>query len=73
MRYKLDGWISDCKSVFRELLPKIFGSLSQFQEIQTGGWPREVLHMVKARTIKKWQLNTCDNFVNLGAQDFFVG
>ena len=29
--------------------------------------------MVKTRTIRKWELNTCDNFVNLGAEDFFVG
>ena len=29
--------------------------------------------MVKTRTILKWELNTHDNFVNLGAEDFFVG
>ena len=58
---------------FRGLLPRILGSSSQFHEIQIGGWPMEVLHMVKTRTIRKWKLNTCDNFVNLGTKNFFVG
>ena len=34
---------------------------------------REVLHVVKTRTISKWQLNTYDNFVNLRTEDFCVG
>ena len=35
--------------------------------------PRKVLHVVKTRTIRKWELNTCVNFVNLTAKDLFVG
>ena len=55
------------------LLPKTLESLSQFYKIQTGGWPSEVLHEIKRRTIRKWELNTCDNFLNFRTEDFFVG
>ena len=34
--------------------------------------PRNVLHVVKIRTISKWELITCNNFVNLTIKDFFV-
>ena len=27
----------------------------------------------KDKNIRKWKLNTCDNFVNLGTKNFFVG
>ena len=37
------------------------------------GRGKEVLHVVKTRTIRKWQLNTYDNFVNLRTKDFSVG
>ena len=53
-------------------LPKILRSLNKFHEIQAGGWPRGILHVVKERTIRKWELNTCGNFVNLRTEDFFV-
>ena len=56
-----------------DLLPKIIGSSSELYEIQTGGWPKEVLHVVKTKTIQKWELNTCNNFVNLRTEGFFVG
>ena len=49
---------------FRGLLPKILASLSQLHKIQTGGLPREILRVVKARAIR---------ILNLGAEDFFVG
>ena len=49
---------------FREVLPKFPRSLNQFYETQIGGWPMESLHVVNIRTIKKWELKTCDNFVN---------
>ena len=38
---------------FPELLPKILGILSQFYEMQTGGWRRELLYVVKTVTITK--------------------
>ena len=70
-------WMNRCQTVkawvcFRRLLPKILGSLGQFYEIQIGGWPREVLHVVKTRTIRKLDLNICDKFVNLKTENFFV-
>ena len=43
---------------FPGLLPKIPRSWSQFYEIQTGRWPREVLHAAKTKTIRRWELNT---------------
>ena len=57
---------------FRGLLLKILGSSSQFREIQPAGWLREVLYVVKTRTIRKWELSACDKFVNLRKEDFFV-
>ena len=47
-------------------------SFNKFYEIQTGGWPREILHVVKRRTIRKWELSNCGNFVNLRIKNFFV-
>ena len=75
IRHTLNGPISDCKRwvCLRGLLPKIFGSSTQLYEIQTGGWPTEVLHVVKTRDVRKWELNTCDKFVNLRAEVLFVG
>ena len=63
-----------CKSVYvlSGLLSKILGSLNKFYEIQTGGWQREILHVVKRRTIRKWELNTCGNFVNLRTEKYIV-
>ena len=58
---------------FRRILSKILRSSSQFNEIQIGGWLREVLNVAKTKTIRKWELNTSDNFMNLRAEDFFVG
>ena len=58
---------------FRGPSPKILGSSSQFYEIQIGVWRKKVLHVVKTRTIRKWELNTCHNFANLRTEDFFVG
>ena len=58
---------------FPELLPKILGILSQFYEMQTGGWRRELLYVVKTVTITKWELNTCNDFMNFRLDDFFVG
>ena len=46
----------------------------RFDEIEKeGDRGREVLHVVKTRTISKWQLNTYNNFVNLQTEDFSVG
>ena len=75
IRHTLNGPISDCKRwvCLRGLLLKIFGSSTQLYEIQTGGWPTEVLHVVKTRDVRKWELNTCDKFVNLRAEVLFVG
>ena len=58
---------------FRGLLSKILVSSNNLHKIQTGGWLNEVLDVVKTWTIKKWKLNTCDKFFNLGTEDFFVG
>ena len=58
---------------FRGILSKILRSSSQFNESQTGGCLREVLNVAKTKTIRKWELNTSDNFMNLRAEDFFVG
>ena len=59
---------------FQGLLSKIVGSSSQFLELQTGGRLKEVLHVVlKTRTIRRWELNICDKYVNLVTEDFFVG
>ena len=55
------------------LLSKILRRLSQFYEIQTGGWPREVLHVAKTKTIRRWELNTSDNLMNLRPEDFLWG
>ena len=76
IRHRLDGSISDCKNV--EVLPRAIAqnyriNSTHFHKIQTRGWLREHLHMVKTRTTRKWELNTGDNFVNLGIEDFFVG
>ena len=57
---------------FRGLLSKILRRLNQFHEIQTGGWSREVLNVVKTKPIRRLELNTSDNFMNLRAKDFFV-
>ena len=32
----------------------------------------EVLHVVKTRSIRKWELNVCNNFVNLRTEDLIV-
>ena len=32
-----------------------------------------VLHVAKTKTIRKWELNTSHNFMNLKTEDFFVG
>ena len=36
-----------------------------------GVGPREVLHATKTKTIRKWELNTNDDFINLTTEDFF--
>ena len=67
--------VSYCKRVgvlCIEVLPKILGSLNKFYEIQIQGWPMEILNVIKRRTIRKWELNTCINFVKLRTEDFFV-
>ena len=38
-------WTGKAGMCFRGLLSKVLRRLSQFYEIQSGGWPREVLHM----------------------------
>ena len=38
-----------------------------------GVGPREVLHATKTKTIRKWELNTNDDFINLRTEDFFWG
>ena len=40
--------------------------MNQFYKIQTRGRPTEVLHVAKAKTFRKWELNISD-------KDFFVG
>ena len=45
----------------------------KFYEFPTTGWPREVLHVVKKKKHHKWELNTCNIFVNRKTEDFFVG
>ena len=57
----------------RRLLSNFLRSSSQFYEIQVGGWPGEVLHVTNTKTVRKWELNTSDEFMNLRAEDFFVG
>ena len=57
---------------FRGLLPKILGRLNKFYEIKMRGWPRELLIVVKRKTVRKWELTTCRKFVNLRTEDFFV-
>ena len=32
-----------------------------------------MLHVTKTKTVRKWELNTTDNFMNLRTEDFFVG
>ena len=71
-------WMERCHIVkarmyFRELLTKILRGSSQFCEIQTGGWPGEVLHVAKTKTIRRWELNTSDNLMNLRPEDFLWG
>ena len=59
-----------------ELLSKILRSSRQFYKIQNGGWPREVLHVTKRKTVRKWELNelnASDNFANLKAKVLFLG
>ena len=58
---------------FRGLLFKIIRSSSQFYEIQTRGWPNEVWLVTKTKTIRKWELNTSNGFMNLRTEDLFVG
>ena len=57
----------------RKLLSKFLRSSSQLYEIQVRGWPGEVLHVTKTKTVRKWELNTSQEFMNLRAEDFFVG
>ena len=57
---------------FRGLLSEILRNSSQFYKIRTGGWSREVLLVAKTKTVRKWELNTSDNFMNFKAEDFFV-
>ena len=74
IRYRLEGPISDYKSVdvpqkaiaqsSRKFSPIPQNSNCRLTE---GGIARG-----KTRAIRKWELNTCDNFVNLGTGGFFV-
>ena len=57
---------------FEGRLPKNLGSSSQFYEIQLRCWPREVQYVVKTSTIRKRELNTFDNFLNLRTENLFV-
>ena len=41
-------------------------------KFETKGFPRKILSVAKTTTIRKWELNTCRNFVNLRAGDSFV-
>ena len=63
IRHRLDGAISEPDGA----------SSRQFYEIQSGGWLKEVLHVTKTKTVRKWELNTSNNFMNLRAEDAFVG
>ena len=65
-------WIVKAGVCFRGLLSKILRNSIQFYEIQTG-WLREVLHVTKTQTIRKWELDISDDFINLRTEDFFVG
>ena len=61
------AWMS-----FRGYCPKF----SKFEPTPRNSYRRlieEVLRVVKTKTIVKWELNTCNRFVILGAEDFFVG
>ena len=55
-------WGSVRGACFRGLLSKTLRS-----------WSREVLHVAKTKTIRRWELNTSDICMNLRAEDFFVG
>ena len=52
--------LGEARVCFRGLLSKILRSSSQFYEIQAGGWQREVLHVAKTKTIRRWELNISD-------------
>ena len=41
-------------------------------KFETKGFPRKILSVAKTTTIRKWELNTCRNFVNLRTGDSFV-
>ena len=56
----------------RGLLSKILRSSSECYEIQSGGSPREVLHVTKTKNVRKLELNTSDNFMSLRTGDFFA-
>ena len=56
----------------RGLLLKILGILNKFCEIQTKGWLRKILNVANRTTNRKWELNTCRNFVNLRTDDSCV-
>ena len=52
--------LGEARVCFRGPLSKILRSSSQFYEIQAGGWQREVLHVAKTKTIRRWELNISD-------------
>ena len=61
-------WIEQYQTVkarvcFQVLLSKKLRSSSQLHKIETGVWPREVLHVAKTKTIRKWELNVSDIFL----------
>ena len=73
IRQKLDGPLSDCKHVGvfpRAIAQNPHISSNQFQKIQNR---RLADGKVSHGTIRKWELNTCHDFVSLGTEDFFVG
>ena len=44
-----------------------------YKKVQKVGCLMEVSHVAKTKTIRRWELNTSDNFMNLRAENFFVG
>ena len=68
-------WYQNVKArvCIRGLLSTILRSSCQFYEIISESWPREVLHVNKIKTVRKWELNTSDNFMSLMRRVFSLG
>ena len=74
IRHRLDGPMSDCKSVcvLQRALPKSSWKFEQIPGNSNQRLDERSVARDKTRAIRKWELNTCNSVANLGTEGFFV-